>query len=245
MVFIIHQAFTILTAIAFSIPVEINYTTIHFIVYKYAWTFDSVKIIFSSGPVICLILSIFMLVVVVKFKEYDGLLKMFFLWGFVHSINLFRGSAFAGALMGEGFWHVLIWMFMLDTGKMIVILLGLFSLAAVGFGITKLFLLSANSYYNKLDSPDRPSFLVHQALLPYVFGTAILFALRFPMSFYEMLRLFTPIIIILPTFLISSGFPVFFFDENPKTIKTSSSLVAAAIIFLIIYRVGLNFPFRL
>jgi hypothetical protein len=46
-------------------------------------------------------------------------------------------------------------------------------------------------------------------------------------------------------FLNSSGFPVFFFDENPKTIKISSSLLAAAIIILVLYRIGLNSPIRL
>lgn len=245
LVFIIHQAFTALSAVAFNIPIEIDYTKISFLVYKYAWTFDSVKIIFSSGPVICLILSIFMLVVAIRFKEYDGLLKMFFLWGFVHSINLFLGSAIAGALLGEGFGHVLIWMFMPETGKMIVSLIGLFGLAAVGFGITKLFLLSANSYYNKQETSDRLSFLIYQVLLPYLSGTIIIFIFRFPMNYYEMIRLLTPVFIILTSLLNSSGFPVFFFDENPKTIKTSSSLIAAAFIVLIIYRAGLHFPIRL
>ena len=245
LVFFIHQAFTILSALIFSVPVEIDYTKISFLIYKYAWTFDSVKIIYSTGPIICMILSIFMLVIAIRFREFDGLLKMFFLWGFVHSINLFLGSALAGALLGEGFGHVLIWMFMPDTGKMIITLLGIFGLAGIGFGITKLFLLSGNTYYNKQEPSDRPLFLLHQVLLPYLLGTAAIVAFRFPLNYYEILRLLTPIIIVLPAFLNSSSFPVFFFDENPKTIKISSSLLAAAIIILILYRVGLNSPVRL
>lgn len=245
LVFIIHQGFTTLAAIIFNVPVEVDYTKVNFMVYKYAWTFDSVKIIFSTGPVICLILSIFMLVVAIKFREYDGLLKMFFLWGFVHSINLFLGSAIAGALLGEGFGHVLIWMFMPDTGKLIITLIGLFGLAAIGFGITKLFLLSANSYFNKQDTTERPVFLVYQVLLPFLLGTIIIIIFRYPLNYYELLRLLTPVIIVLPSFFNSSGFPVFFFDENPKTIKTSSSLIAAAIVIFAIYRAALHFPVSL
>lgn len=244
-VFFMHQGITILSALIFNIPVELDYTKISFMVYKYAWTFDSVKIIFSAGPVFCMILSIFMLVVSIRFKEYDGLLKVFFLWGFVHSINLFLGSALAGALLGEGFGHVLIWMFMPDTGKMIISLLGLFSLAGVGFGITRLFLLSANSYYNKLEVSDRPVFLIHQVLLPFIAGSAIIIGFRLPLNYYEILRLLTPIIVILPAFVNSSGFPVFFFDENPKSIKINGSLMAAAIIILLIYRIGLSTPVRI
>lgn len=245
MVFLIHQAATVFAAVLFDFPLEINYTSINFLVYKYAWTFDSVKIIFSTGPIICFLLSVFMLVVSIKFKEYDGYLKMFFLWGFVHSINLFLGSAVAGALLGEGFGHVLIWMFMPDTGKLILTLSGLFGLAAIGFGITKLFLLSANTYYNKQESADRKAYLFQQVLLPFIIGTISIIAFRFPLNYYEILRLLTPLIIILPSFINSDVFTVFYFDENQKTIKTSSSLVAAAIIIIVAYRVLLNSPVKI
>lgn len=243
-VFFIHQLFTILSALLFNITVELDYTRINFLVYRYAWTFDSVKIIYSTGPVICMLLSIFMLVVAIRFKEYDGLFKMFFLWGFVHSINLFLGSALSGALLGEGFGHVLIWMFMPDTGKMIITLLGLFGLAAIGFAISRLFLLSANSYYNKQEQSDRSTFLFYQAMLPFIAGSALIAAFRLPLNYYEALRLVTPVVVILPLFVNSSSFPVFFFDENPKKIKISSSLIAAAVIIIVLYRIGLHHPIR-
>ncbi len=244
-VFIVYQAFTILAAVIFNYSLEFNYTEITFLVYKYSWTFDSVKIIYSAGPIICLILSIFMIVVAIRFREFDGLFKVFFLWGFVHSINIILGSAVAGALLGDGFGHVLTWMYITDTGKLIVTLLGVFVLAAAGFGVAKLFLLSANSYFNKMEATERSSFLVYQTLLPYILGTAVIIAIRLPMGYYEFLRIITPVIVILPLFIGSGGFPITYFDENPKTIKISGSLIAAAIIILVIYRVGLNFPVRL
>ncbi len=243
-VFIVHQASKILAAVIFNYSLEFNYTEITFLVYKYSWTFDSVKIIYSAGPIICLILSIFMIVVAIKFREFDGLFKVFFLWGFVHSVNLFLGSAIAGAMLGEGFGHVLTWMYIPDTGKLIFTLIGLFGLAAVGFAVTKLFLLSANSYFNMQEVSDRPGFLFYQALLPFILGTVVIIAIRFPLSYYELLRILTPLIVVLPLFINSKGFPITYFDENPKTIKASSSLIAAAIIILAIYRVGLNFPLR-
>jgi hypothetical protein len=243
-VFVIHQAFTLLAAWIFSYSVEFNYTEITFLVYKYSWTFDSVKIIYSAGPVFCFMLAIFMIVVAIRFREFDGLFKVFFLWGFVHSINLFLGSAIAGALLGEGFGHVLTWMYIPDTGKLIFTLIGLFGLAAVGFAITKLFLLSANSYLNMQEVSDRPQFIFYQALLPYIIGTAIIITIRLPLGYYELLRILTPLIVILPLFINSKGFPITYFDENPKTIKASSSLIAAAIVILAIYRIGLSFPIR-
>lgn len=243
-VFVLHQAFTLLAAWIFKYSVEFNFTDITFLVYKYAWTFDSVKIIYSAGPIFCLLLSIFMIVVAIRFREFDGFLKVFFLWGFVHSINFFLGSAIAGALLGEGFGHVLTWMYIPDTGKLIFTLIGLFGLAAIGFAITKLFLLSANSYYNMQEVSDRPGFILHQALLPYIFGTVVIIAMRLPLGYYELLRILTPLIVILPLFINSKGFPITYFDENPRTIKISSSLIAAAIVILAVYRIGLSFPLR-
>jgi len=244
LVFLIHQGVTVLSSIFFNFPVLMDYTRIDFLNYRYSWTFDSVKIIFSSGPVISMIVSLFMIVVAFKFREYDGLLRMFFIWGFIHSFNLFAGSAVAGALLGEGFGHVLIWMFMPDTGKLVVSLIGIFALASLGFLITHLVLLTANSYFNLLDYDHRMPFMLAQLLVPYVIGSALIIAIRLPLNYYELMRLGTEAIIIIPAFLNSSGFQIFYFDESPKSQKISGSLLTAAIILIVLYRIVLNSPIK-
>lgn len=244
-VFIGHQAFTVLAAYIFSYPLQVNYTEIYFLVYKYAWTFDSVKIIYSAGPIFCVMLAIFMIVVAIRFREFDGLLKVFFQWGFVHSVSITLGSAVAGALLDEGFGHVLAWMYTPDTGKLIVTLIGIFGLAALGFALTRIFVLSANTYFNQLAFDKRRSFLFQQLLLPYMIGSAIIFGLRFPMDYYELFRMLIPVIVILPSFISGGGSSVLYFDEEPKTIKISSSLIAAAFSFILAYRIILNFPIKI
>ncbi|HAH59151.1 MAG TPA: hypothetical protein DCL86_13475 [Bacteroidales bacterium] len=242
--FLLFQSFTVIAALLFDFTVEVNYTRIFFLVKRSEWSFDSVKTIFSSGPIISFIVSIAMIAIAVRFKEYNGLLKLFFLWAFIHCINLLLGPAFAGALLGEGFGHVLIWLFLPDTGKLLVTLISLFLLAIVGFSISGLFMLGANTYYNQLKPENVRRFLLNQAILPYIIGTAIIVLIRLPLEYYDVALLLTPIIILLTVLLNSTGRPTLFFDEVPKNIKINGSLVATAIIVLLIYRIGLSLPIR-
>ena len=241
-VFVIHQIATLVSGSIFQFQALVDYSHIVFMVSGYDWGFDSVKIIYSSGPVITLIISIFMAVVAFRYKEYTGTLKLFFMWGLVHCVSLFLGSAYAGALLGEGFGHVLIWMFMADTGKLIITLLALALLAATGILMSRLFLLSANSYYNLLKTENKISFITSQVVIPFIVGTIIIIALRFPVSPYELLRILTPFIIVLTIILGSLGFSVLYFDENPKSIKVNRKLLLATVIIYLVYRIALHNP---
>ena len=242
--FLLFQSFTVIAALMFDFTLEVDYTRIFFLVKRSEWSFDSVKTIYSSGPIISLIASIAMIAIAIRFKEYDGLLKLFFLWAFIHCINLILGPAFAGALLGEGFGHVLIWMFLPDTGKLLITLISLFLLAAVGFGVTGLFILGANTYYNQLKPVDTRKFVIYQAIIPYIAGTIIIALLRLPLDYYDSALLLTPIIILLPVLLNSTGRPMLFFDEIPKSISINVRLLAAAIIVLLVYRTAFSFPIR-
>lgn len=241
-IFIINQVATLLAAGIFQFQTQLDYSHIVFMVSNYDWNFDSVKIIYSAGPLATLITSIFMLVVAYKYKEYTGTLKLFFMWGLVHSVSLFLGSAYAGALLSEGFGHVLIWMFMGDTGKLIVTLLALFLLATTGIAMSRLFLISANSYFNLLKPENKISFIISQVVIPFIVGSIIIIAIRYPMSLYELLRIITPFIIVLTIILGSFGFSVLYFDENPRVIKINRNLLLATGIIYLVYRVALNYP---
>lgn len=241
-VFLLHQAATVLASMLFGFHLQIDYSRIIFLVSRYDWFFDSVKIIFSAGPLINLILAVFMIVVAYRYKEFTGSLKLFFIWGFVHSISVFLGSAYAGALLSEGFGHVLIWMFMPDTGKLIITLLAMFSLVALGLAITRMFLLSANTYFNLLKPEQRLAFIIAQVIIPFLAGTIFIVAIRLPMNYYELARVLTPLIIVLSVSLNSFGVPVLYFDEDVRSIKINGNLLVAAIVLYSIYRIGLHYP---
>ncbi|GAB1405584.1 MAG: hypothetical protein PHX54_06655 [Lentimicrobiaceae bacterium] len=242
--FLLFQSFTVISALLFDFKLNINYTRINFLMKPSEWSFDSVKTIYSSGPIISFIVSIAMIAIAIRFREYTGLLKLFFLWAFVHSFNLMLGPAFAGALLSEGFGHVLIWLYLPDTGKLLVTLISAFLLAVTGFAISGLFILGANTYYNQLKPENTPRFIIYQVIIPFVVGTLIIALLRHPLSYYDAALLLTPLIMLLPVLLNSSGRPMLFFDEKPKEANINIQLLVISAVVLLIYRVGLHFPLR-
>lgn len=229
----------------FDIPSVFDRNSADYLIKPEAWSFDSVKVIFSSGVVVAFILGLLCLIVYLKAMELDGLLRLFFLWAFIHSMNMFLGSVMLGAFIFEGFGYVLSWMYLQDTAKMIILFISLFVILATGSLMTRPFLYSANSYYNMLSAEMRPSFRKYQFFLPYLAGTFIILIMRFPLSLYELLLQITPVLFILPLWWGISKFPPYFFEERPKDIKIHKHLVVVSLIILVIYRIFMGLGIRI
>jgi hypothetical protein len=229
----------------FDIPSSFDRNSADYLVKPEAWSFDSVKVIFTSGEVLSLVIGLLCLIVYLKALELDGLLRLFFLWGFVHSMNMFLGSIMLGAFIFEGFGFVLSWMYLQDTAKMIILFISLFMMLAVGSVMTRPFLYSANTYYNSLSSEIRPSFRKYQFFIPYIAGSVIILLLRFPLSLYELLLTLTPVLIILPLWWGIGRFPPFYFEEHPKTIEIHWRLVIIAIIAILLYLIVMGYGIRI
>jgi hypothetical protein len=242
---LVYQFLTALTARFFNIVPIIHFNKVEFIVNARLWTYDSVKMIFISGCVSALIFGLCCLVIYIKAISMEGLLKLFFLWGFIHGLNIFVGSFVIGAFIYEGMGYVYAWMYLQETEKMFLLFAGLILLLGSGTIMIKSMLLAANSYYNSSRPEDRLQFKLDQYLFPYLIGTAILLALRFPVSIYEALLLVTPIFMILPLFIGFYRFTIFFFDENERSNRLRISILIFAIVLMAAYRVVFGFGIRL
>jgi hypothetical protein len=243
--FIFQLTQSLVSFYLFDIPSSFDRNSADYLIKPEAWSFDSVKVIFSSGVVLAFIIALLCLIVYLKALELDGLLRLFFLWGFIHSINLFLGSVMMGAFIFEGFGYVLSWMYLQDTAKMIILFLCLFLILAAGSLMTRPYLYSANTYYNQLTAEMRPSFRKYQFLYPYLIGTAIIFLLRFPLSLYELLLVITPGFLILPLFWGIGKFPPYFFEDRPKTIDIHWRLVVITLAIIILYRIFMGIGIRI
>lgn len=239
-IFMLFQFTTIIASNIFDIPNTLYHNRISFNVRPEAWTFDSVKVIYSSGNVILFLISISFLVVVIKAIEFDGLLRLFFIWGFIQSISMLLGSFILGAFNFEGFGIVLSYLYLADTAKMLLLFAGLLLLLAIGMALVKAMLFSANTYYNFLSPEMRPLFRRDQFVFPFILSTVILLIIKYPLSLYETLMLIVPAFILLPLYWGIGRFPVFYFEETPKTIKISYKLVLVTLIIYILYRVVLG-----
>lgn len=242
---LVYQFLTALTAQFFDIVSIIRFNKVEFIVNARSWTFDSVKMIFISGCVSALIFGLCCLVIYIKAMSMEGMLKLFFLWGFFHGLNIFVGSFVIGAFIYEGMGFVYAWMYLQETEKMFLLFSGLMLMLGTGTIMVKPMLLAANSYYNSSRPEDRFLFKLDQYLYPYLIGTAILLALRFPVSLYEGLLLGTPIFMLLPLFIGFYHFTIFYFDEKERQIRLKFSILVFAILLLAAYRVAFWFGLRL
>ena len=236
-VFLLFQFTTIIASSIFDIPTTLYYNKIGFNIMPEAWTFDSVKVIYSSGNIILFLISISFLVVIIKALEYNGLLRLFFLWGFIHSISMLFGSFIIGAFNFEGFGIVLSYLYLADTAKMLLLFSGLLILVGIGMAMVKAFLFSANIYFNFLSPKMRPAFRRDQFIIPFIISTLLLLVIKYPLSLYESMMLFIPLFMLLPLFWGIGRFPVFYFEEGDKTIKISIKLVLITFGAYILYRI--------
>lgn len=239
-VYLLFQFTTIIAANIFDIPTTLFYNKIGFNITPEAWTFDSVKVIYSSGNIVLFLVSISFLVVIFKALEFNGLLRLFFLWGFIHAISMLFGSFIIGAFNFEGFGIVLSYLYLADTAKMLLLFSGILIMIGIGMAMVKVYLFTANIYFNFLSPKMRPAFRRDQFVLPFVISTLFLFLIKYPLTLYETLILFTPIFMLLPLYWGIGRYPVFYFEESEKTIRTSARLVVITIGLYIFYRVVLG-----
>jgi len=244
-VFIIFQLTTVIASNIFDIPTTLFYNKIGFNVIPEAWTFDAVKVIYSSGNIVLFLISISFLVIIIKALEFNGLLRLFFLWGFIHSVSMLFGSFIIGAFNFDGFGIVLSYIYLADTAKMLLLFSGLLILIAIGMGMVKVFLFSANIYFNFLSPKMRQAFRRNQFIIPFVISTLILLGIKYPLSLYETLLLFIPLFILIPLFWGIGRYPVFYFEETEKTIQISTKLIVITLVAYILYRVILGIGINL
>lgn len=223
LVFLIQQFAVALTASLFDYTVLIFHDHYGFILDRTSWTHDSVKLIFSSTPVISLIVGALFLIVYVKVRVATGMLRQLFYWGYVYAFCYFFGSVFVGGFTNQGFGHVLHWSYVMDTGRMLHAIVSLTGLGLIGALNTRSTLLLANSYYNNLTDRNRLKFVMFQTILPFFAGMLILALYSLPYEsdreVYHLIVTSCMLIPIVITFIRSGDYQELLFDEDEKIIK--------------------------
>ena len=228
LLFLIGQSLITFVAYTYEYKTIIFYYKIYYDIDSAQWTGDAVKILFSIQPIVGLILGTIGLIIFSSKRNEAGTFKLFYLWTFVNGMIMFFGSLLIGTLLNQGFGWVISYLYFKDTGKMIFSIISIFALGSLGTAVSRSFLLSGNSYYNFISSDNRKSLLLSQVMLPAFLGSAALSILKFPIEYYyttseeviyEVLKLATFILIVLPVFLSFSSFTDTYFDEEPRKIR--------------------------
>ncbi len=216
----------------------IYYYNVYFFIRSDEWYADAVKVIFSSGPVVALFLGTLLLIIFSYIREDKGIFKMFYFWGFLHGYSFFFGGLLTGTLFSRGFGHVIIWSYIMDTGKLVYSFISVAVLITIGLLSTKSFLISANSYYTNINKKNSTPFIFAQVVMPFILGTIILTLIRLPkIDEYFIFVTLTLLLVIIPILANYRFYPVLYFEEEKITIKTNLKLFISTIIIIVLFRI--------
>jgi len=243
--FLAGQAITVLAASFFDYPTMVYYYEIYFIISPEDWYHDSVKTIFSAGPLVNLVLGISFLFIYNNIRESSGSFKLFFLWGYLHAVNMLFGAMLIGTLFETGVGHVISWMYIMDTGRVLYSIFSIFILVIAGLLTTRPFLISANTYYNQIGIRNRSFFMSAQVMMPYLLGNVFLIAIRLPrFIYYDTFIVLTLILSIIPILLASRAYPELYFEEDTKKRRVAWLNALVLIIIVFIFRGVLEMGIR-
>ncbi len=241
LVYFLSHLITALSASAFGIRTILYYYDVEYLIRGYDWTDDAVKAVFSSAPLFSLLFALLLLILYLYVAAETGLLRLFVLWAFCHFILRFFGDMFVGVILDEGFGYVIMYLFVMDTGKMILCLFAFICLFTLGYMMTRYFLYSGNSYFNAIRRNNRIRFDLAQFILPMILGNILIILVKIPqITLFEIFLNASMLFLLLPVLLRSINLQDLFFDEDPRKVKIVVRYIILAILLGIVFRVVLS-----
>lgn len=240
-VFYINHFVKILLSRNFGYNIGFDWDNILFYVKPYEWTHDSVRLIYSSGPILIFVVGLISIIAFWSLVEETARIKTFFMWLTLHAFNFFFGSLLIGNIFKKGIGHVFNWMYMSDTSKMIVALIGFLGLLGTAFFLSRPVAISANSYFNKLDKNNFPFFITAQIIVPFILGTLLYIGYFIPQLYFQERYSWISLGVIL-LFIIGrvSKMDTQYFDEEDRYTEISKIIIITTLVIFIGLRVLLR-----
>lgn len=236
--YIIYLFSTGISANAFQINVNISYYGIEYFMRGNDWSSDAVKGVFSAGPVIILMLSVILMILYIKVSMETGILRLLVIWMFLHGLTRFFGEIMVGAIMTKGFGYVILYLFIMDTGKLIITTFAFVAMFAVGLFLGRILLYSASTYFNELTHVNRLRFIWHQYIIPFFLGNLLIFLIKLPESDpFDIAVNASMILLLIPVVMRSFSINDLYFDDEPIRIKFYARYSIIAIILLALFRI--------
>jgi len=240
LVYLLNQITILIVASNWKLDSVLLYYDLAFNDYSPLWSRNNILIVTSSGPIICLLVGFLFYRFFSNRKKVKGILKLFFLWIALHSLNLFLGAWATGISFDEGFGYVPAWLYLNVFWQIFVALIFLFLLGTVGFYAAPKFLDTSKSLY-RIRSENKGKFLLYQALLPWLIGSIIIILTKIPNNMpYDTANLITMFIAVVPVLFNRSAKPTTSFEKEKKSTKIKWLLVVLFIALILAYRIGLN-----
>jgi len=234
------------TAVMYNIPVVIYYNDIDFLIRGIDWTPDSVSGVFSSSPAAMLLIAVFLLIIYKSVETERGIMRLLALWMIYHALTRLFGEILVGALMDKGFGFVILYLFVTDTGKVVLTILGLVVMIMIGTWMTRQSLYTANIWFNDLRKSYRNKFIISQFFLPYLIGNIVIFLFKIPeTSLFDISLNAAMILFLVPLPIRSASYKDFYFDLEPRKVALIPLLPVITVVMILVFRIVFGFGMRL
>jgi hypothetical protein len=244
-VFLVYNFSQAVAALNFNVPTMIGSSNILFLIRSRDWTFESVKMIYSSGTFICFLAGILMMIVYSALIEEKWMARLFIFWIFWHTMTHSLVDVFFGVILTRGFGYVILYFFFNDTMKVILAIVFLVFIFLLGLFTTRYFLFTGNIYYNYILQKNRSIFLLNQFMIPFFVGNVVILFLQMPrVDPYEIILNTSMILFLLPPLIRARSTQDIYFDEDPRKISISwrwaGISLAAIVAFRVIFGIGVR-----
>jgi hypothetical protein len=226
----LYQFAVMFTASFQEIYGTLFYYKLDFNAHSSNWTVLNIIAVTFSGPLISLITGLYFYnYLFFKARNYHSL-RLFAYWVGLLGIAFFFAAFISGVITNKGFGFVPLWLFWNDFTKFFFALVALVSLVLIGyFSASRVQATSNNSF--RIQKENRALFFLHQTLLPYILGSAIILIIKIPNNFaYDTLILVFGILLSVSVLfnLKAPNYP--FFKSNQRALLNFPLLLLALII---------------
>lgn len=243
-VYYVSKVVTIWIASIYSIPAVLYSYRIFWPLYTYSslYSRQALILIFATGPLFSLLTAIIVYRVfnVLRFRNLN--IKLLLLWSFFHGINLFFGAYISGVITRTGFVYATEWIFysqVFDVEEIIFVIISIITLLVVGFYLARKFILSAGML--ELVNPKvRLFYMLATVLLPWLFGSGILYLINYPNNPPELLLIYAAsVLMVIPamTNYNSLGNRAIKLVFNKQGVRIAWLYILACLVLLLVVRI--------
>ena len=237
-IFLITRLMTAISAAAFNISSVIYYFKMDFLTHGHGWNRDSVTVVFSTGPVVSLILGLSFMVLYGEKVEMAGITGVFMMWLIILCLVNFSGEMIMGAVLNRGPGFTMMYWYIMDTGRVVLTLVFTLILILEGRELARFLLCSGNVYFNDLRGNVKLRFALCQFILPFMISVILLQICELPhFSLYQSAVRCTPVLMLLPLICYCPSLPDLYFDEDRRDPSLSGLLLIITLLALLVYRV--------
>lgn len=243
LLYCINQFFTAYIGTTYDLDSKIYYWGLRTQPHGGYWVKRAIVVTYSAGPLLLLFLAlVFRSLHNTYFRKMRGPLKLFFNWLYLQAYLFFFGATIVGVILGQGFGHALLWAFIPYPLLLFLAILSLAFLVFIGMASTRSFLQNAQTSDLLEEGSPRIRYVMAVSVLPFLTGSLFLFLLKYPENTRLDVSLWMMMIpLLIPVLSFANALKKVSIVRDLETVSINWRFVAACVIILLAYRVGLMY----